>query len=250
MSDQVTSQDMHNVISSLASVSGLTHYDLPVGAMTAEFGPALARVNHSASQAKALGYLTSGTYGPPGSTSSRSAALMLSLASRLKQRSATAGSTLFKLTWKALVTPAGRPFSLLRASVRRTAATDFGSSRTPWPTPVSNDGASEKTMRGGSTRLKMLGAARLAGWVTSSAWDWKDTPGMSTTGLNPDGSTRTRLDQLPRQAQLMDSGPTPTGSPAPTAKRGQLNPSLSRFLMGLPPAWCLCAPASIPKRKK
>ena len=34
-------------------------------------------------------------------------------------------------------------------------------------------------------------------WMTASARDWKDTPGMATTGTNPDGTTRTRLDQLP-----------------------------------------------------
>lgn len=40
--------------------------------------------------------------------------------------------------------------------------------------------------------------ALMTGWVTPSARDWKDTPGMSTE--RPDG--RSRLDQLPRQAGL------------------------------------------------
>ena len=35
-------------------------------------------------------------------------------------------------------------------------------------------------------------------WPTASARDWKDSPGMSKTGVNPDGSTRTREDQLAR----------------------------------------------------
>jgi hypothetical protein len=35
-------------------------------------------------------------------------------------------------------------------------------------------------------------------WPTASARDWKDSPGMSKTGINPDGSTRTREDQLAR----------------------------------------------------
>jgi hypothetical protein len=38
--------------------------------------------------------------------------------------------------------------------------------------------------------------------------DWKDSPGMATTGTNPDGSERTRLDQLPRVASLC-GWPTP-----------------------------------------
>jgi hypothetical protein len=48
-----------------------------------------------------------------------------------------------------------------------------------------------------------------AGWVTPSTRDWKDTPGMATTGTNPDGSVRNRADQLPRQAVLA-GWPTPT----------------------------------------
>ncbi len=35
-------------------------------------------------------------------------------------------------------------------------------------------------------------------WPTPSARDWKDSPGMSMTGTNPDGSERTRVDQLAR----------------------------------------------------
>jgi hypothetical protein len=49
----------------------------------------------------------------------------------------------------------------------------------------------------------------LQGWPTPAARDWKDTPGMATTGTNPDGSQRTRLDHLPRVAG-MAGWPTPT----------------------------------------
>jgi len=89
----------------------------------------------------------------------------------------------------------------------------------------------------------------LATWATPSTRDWKDSPGMATTGIDPDGTERTRLDQLPRQAQLTDSGATPNGSPAGTEKRGQLNPALSRWLMGLPRAWDDCAPEPLRRRK-
>jgi hypothetical protein len=118
----------------------------------------------------------------------------------------------------------------------------------------------------------------LAGWPTASARDWKDTPGMSETGTNPDGSERTRLDQLPRvaalavwptlnapnggrsspnmtatgmkdgqkrQADLQHiarmAGPTSPSSHAATAKPGVLNPALSRWLQGFPVAWCQAA---------
>ena len=76
--------------------------------------------------------------------------------------------------------------------------------------------------------------ASLAGVTTPSARDWKDSPGMSETGVDPDGSTRTRLDQLPRQAQLATSGETATGGTAETASIGQLNAAYSRWLQGLP----------------
>lgn len=103
---------------------------------------------------------------------------------------------------------------------------------------------------------------------------------MSTTGVNPDGSERIRLDQLPRVAGLaswpttkrddgvksirseagalneferkgvndltvaavMASGLTSSGSPAGTEKPGQLNPAFSRWLMGLPSDWDRTAP--------
>jgi hypothetical protein len=82
--------------------------------------------------------------------------------------------------------------------------------------------------------------ANLASVTTPSARDWKDTSGMSETGVDPDGSIRSRLDQLPRQAQLAASGPTATGGTGKTGNIGQLNPSYSRWLMGLPPVWDTC----------
>ena len=50
----------------------------------------------------------------------------------------------------------------------------------------------------------------VGGWCSPAFRDWKDTPGMATTGINPDGSERSRVDQLPRQAAAVISGyPTP-----------------------------------------
>jgi hypothetical protein len=71
-------------------------------------------------------------------------------------------------------------------------------------------------------------AAKFAGWSTASARDWKDTAGMATEAVNPDGSTRTRLDQLPRQAQ-MAGWPTPmAGTPAQNGNNAAGNNDSSR----------------------
>jgi len=121
-----------------------------------------------------------------------------------------------------------------------------------WSTPVAteirntveNYSAMKSAMKSGprSAITHPSVQAKLAGWSTTTTRDHKDTAGMATEGINPDGSVRSRLDQLGRQAQLVVSGPAPIGSPAATKNGGQLNPAHSRWLMGLPPEWDACAP--------
>jgi hypothetical protein len=135
MSCQLTLLDIHNATSSLESECGRLLFAAPDGRIIALSGQEVARANLSARQAKALGLLTSGTYGQHSTTSSESAALMSSLASRLQARTASLGSTLYKLTWKERVTPQGRSISALRASVPRTSGSDCSG----WPTPATSD---------------------------------------------------------------------------------------------------------------
>jgi hypothetical protein len=68
------------------------------------------------------------------------------------------------------------------------------------PTPNAMEGG--QTSRSGERKGELLmgGIAKACSWSTPSARDWKDTAGMAMTGTNPDGSQRSRLDQLPRQA--------------------------------------------------
>lgn len=213
--------------------------------------------------AKDSGTPTSGTCGPLFTISLRSAALNESLGSRLQMRSARVGSMVYRQTWKRKVTPAGRSYWEHTARALTISESVF----TGWPTPRANNGTGAGTRGEGGENLQT--AAHLAGWPTASARDYKDTPGMAETGVNPDGSTRSRLDQLPRVAQLVAgwvsptctdasrgvkpprewdtgipltqqvSGLTPTSSDAETANTAgfQLNPRFSLWLMGFPTSW-------------
>jgi len=120
----MTSSPTPNATSSQALVFGPTPSAPLAGQMTDLFGPVPVLANLSARQAKALRLMTSGTCGQPSTTSSASAALQQSMESRLQARMQTLGSTLYTLTWKPWVMPSGRLRSRLRASVRRTSATE------------------------------------------------------------------------------------------------------------------------------
>lgn len=132
------------------------------GPTTDRYGRDPAHANLSARQAKEKGLLTTGTYGPLGTGSSDSAGLTSSLGSRLRARTALLGSTLFRLTWRVRVTPAGRSYSQLVASARRICENEFGL----WPTPCAQDGP-----KGGPSQGidRLPGAAALASWPTPMA---------------------------------------------------------------------------------
>lgn len=198
-------------------------------------------------------------------------ALSEKLGKRLKERLATYGSPEYQLTWSRKVTGSGHVMYQQRASQRRTSGKGF----TGWPTPERHDaqGASGKGTRERDGRHSSLPnlvsgwpttttmdhiertelrpsrkatnrtggyiAEVLAGWATPSSRDWKDTPGMATEGVNPDGSIRDRLDQLPRQVGMISPS-----SNAETESTGvsRLNPLFSLWLMGFPgPEWASCA---------
>lgn len=132
-----TLPDTRNAISSPALACGASPLEGGGGQTSGPFGQDHALANLSAWQAWAVGSTTSGTFGPSGTTSSGSAALASSLASRLQVRTASLGSTLFTLTWRQRATPSQRSIFALRASARPTS--DNESSSSPIPTPTASD---------------------------------------------------------------------------------------------------------------
>ena len=343
MSDQMNFKNLLNVTSSQGSVSGVTHSDQQGGKTTDQSGQDLVRANLSAAQAIKKGLLTSGTSGLTGSTSSNSADLQRSLENRLQAKTASVGSTLYKLTWKERTTPSGLSISALRASVRRTSGKDFGS----WPTPTTRDGkggyqggrirngkistdtldvTAQLTGWATPTTADHKGAAKpesvkewnsrghnlpeqgqMAGWTTPSATDGTRggsgiTDGMSGSSLTQlskmaGWATPNTMDSLPLRSKeamirmhqttrknrsfpcnlreqvspemieavmeakgemipkpepmrLTVSGQMLTGSSAEMESGGQLDPSHSRWLMGLPPEWDDSAPTATPSQRK
>ena len=194
MSNPATLPDTPNVISSPGSECGHSHYAGQDGPIAALFGQALAPANLSARQAKEMGLLTSGIYGPHGSTSLDSETLTLSLVSKLAAKTLIYGSTLYKLTWKPWVTPSGRSRFRLRASAPRTSVTGY----IGWPTPKVTDTNGPGNFANRQGGMALHTAAQLVGWTTPTTRDWKD----SGADIKPRDGDRDRFDQLPRQANL------------------------------------------------
>jgi len=174
-------------------------------------------------------------------SASRSPAPQLSerLGEALKNRLSRFGSMEYGQTWKKRVTPSGLRYWAHTVSGRPTSGNGVTGSRTP--TAGDGEGGVKEIRPGCAGRYKLRDQAalaghptpdahpdcpntgtrrengriakrltqqglgpvsQLAGHPTCSARDWKDTPGMAQTGINPDGTQRSRLDMLPRVSAL------------------------------------------------
>jgi hypothetical protein len=219
MFKQMTLWDLPSATSLPELESGATHYARQDGRIPGKSGREVAPANHSAQQEKDLAKTTPGTSGRTGSSSLRSADLQSFLVSRLRQLSATDGSTMYKLTWKEATTPAGRSYSRLVASARRISVPDC----TGWQTPTTEDSGRigswedyRKYVEEGKTS-----GCRLRAQVYASGWP---TPNTMDTIDRPNGLRPSRIETNRTSGYLAEIAPL-AGWPTPCAMEPNTDPS-------------------------
>jgi hypothetical protein len=264
MSVPQTSPPIPNAISSQASGDGPS--PSPGGLQLSLFGRDLPLVSPFQPPAKVEGPTTPDISGRSSDASLRSAALQLSLESRLQAALDVNGSPEYVLTWRYWDLESGPPICALRASGRRISDNDSGG----WPTPDSTnvgDGtpyeaqnqrmqerrartkkaveAGEVLPGSGRSMVLQMAAQAAAGWMTPTVNDATGSQYAYSRGNHDQPVLK-----LPGQAQAAASGTMQSPSPASTVSRGVLNPELPRWLMGFPEEWGSFAPTATPSRRK
>jgi len=281
MSLLTTSEASPNAIGSPGLEGGATPYGSPDGTTHGPSGQVPAHVNRSVPRGKAMAPPIRAIFGRRGFGSSASAALSSALESRLRARMGLDGSTLYRLTWKHRVTPSHRRICALRASALPTSDSGSGSWPSPCTPnggrsmSIEKMSATGKTLDGRKHTVSLEHVAKFASWPTPNAGPQNDqdstwrqaahtelkakhgngngfgmTLGMAATlasWVSPQASDANgsginqHTASLCKQVRRTALGRMPSGSNASTEKRGQLNPAHSRWLMGYPPEWDVCA---------
>lgn len=272
-------KDSHNVISLPESEGGPLHSSWLEYQQALNSGQAHHLASRLALPVSLSDLTTSGTLPQHFSGSSESASLNCCLESRLRQQLESTGSILYSLTWKTKATPAGRQYCQRAASVPRTNAIDFSLVRTTWPTPKARDHHTEGKGKFSPSLARV--AESIAAWPTPTTRDHKDgkeclnvptnsllgrevwkaswgTPTVQNSrhGSYSEAETKRDPNNLHNQCYLVGSiritasGQMLTGSDAGMESTGQLNPAHSRWLMGFPPEWDVCAVTVMPSSRR
>ena len=242
----MTSEDTHNATSLQGELFGNSHSDKPDGQTTGQCGQDHALVSLLVQPENSKEPMIQGIYGRTYIDSSVKLDQMSALENRLVVRLATLGSTESAMILRQKATPAGRRILRLVPSTRLTNGRDCVGMRWQTVTTQDSSGRGYQTRHGKiyPTLPGQLDPRKLSRWITASARDWKDTPGMATKS-----GDRNRIDQCPRQMAAQATGET-TGSNATTEKRGAPNPAFSFWLMGFSYRWMLSVARALQTYKK
>lgn len=216
-SELLTWKALNNVTSSQGSEVGHTHCDLQESQMISHVGQEAHHVSHSALQESNSDSLTKDTSHQLSCDSLTSASLQSSLGSKLRQRLESTGSTIYSLSWKDKVTPAGRQYCQRAASAPRTKEIDCSLVQlTPWPTTCAQNGTVngykdwEKVIarKDAGRQQNLQDVVILTSWPTPTANDHK---GSGPTVIRKDGKDRTfdSLDYATEQGLNIAAWPTP-----------------------------------------